>query len=237
MSLRQKFCQMITHLHWQQNTEPCETPKPGELHLWLIPLLEADMDLSERLSTDEQKRLAALHHESDKQRFTTARVSMRAILSGYLNVHPDTLCFSYGVKGKPLLSSPTSGIQFNISHTNDLALLAVSRDIPLGIDLEMLKQRPNARRIAQRIFDPQIHRRLMQLGDKDFMTAFLLYWTQHEARVKAIGEGVFSENAQQAMIECKSFTPRQGWIASIAAEGRLPDPKKWLCQYYTPLLE
>lgn len=228
---------MITHLNWQESSHPYQLPDSGELHLWLIPLLETDVDLKGHLSTDEQERQAAFHYEADKQRFTIARVSMRSILSGYLSVPPETLCFHYGTKGKPALSSPVSDLHFNITHTNDLAMLAISRDTPIGIDLEMVNQRPHARRIAQRIFTPQVHRQLMQLSDKEFMPEFLRQWTQHEAKVKAIGEGVFSEKVQQKMIECTSFSPKQGWIASIAAEGRLPEPRKWQCHYFTPLLD
>ena len=153
---------------------------------------------------------------------------MRSILSNYLEIEPQQLIFSYGEKGKPFIDINSGNLQFNLSHAGDLALLAVTGGLSVGVDLEPITERTEARRIAQRIFEPAIATSLSQLGDDEFTLHFLAEWTRLESRVKAMGKGVFSSADEISGVESRNFQPEEGWIASVAMEQVLPEPQTWL---------
>jgi 4'-phosphopantetheinyl transferase len=68
---------------------------------------------------------------------------MRTILAAYLNTTPRELAFSYARKGKPELAPDFSGarLRFNLAHSRDHALLAVTRGLSVGIDIEFIDSR------------------------------------------------------------------------------------------------
>lgn len=203
-------------------------PNTGELHLWLIPLDLDENNCLALLSQDELQRRERLLSQQDRRRFTLARGSMRSILSNYLEIEPQQLMFSYGEKGKPFININPSNLQFNLTHAGDLALLAVTHGFSVGVDLEPITERREARRIAQRVFVPVIATSLSQLGDDEFTLHFLAEWTRLESRVKAMGKGVFSSADEISGIESRNFQPMAGWIASVAMEQALPEPEDWL---------
>src|SRR5579871_5061499 len=117
---------------------------PGEIHVWSArldcasPLLES---LGATLSPDETVRANRFHFERDRTAFVATRGILRHLLGAYLSYIPSTVQFSYRSKGKPLLSPsahPTP-IEFNISHSHGLALLAFSLGSPVGIDVELIR--------------------------------------------------------------------------------------------------
>ena len=91
------------------------------------------------LSEDERTRASRFYFERHQRRFSVARVRLRQILARYLKKAPAELEFHYESHGKPYLTSP---LQFNLSHSKDLALLAVCFDHPVGIDIEFYSARP-----------------------------------------------------------------------------------------------
>ncbi len=114
---------------------------PGDAHLWLVELT-ADTDRLARcralLSSDERARADRFHFERHRRRFSVARASLRRLLGRYVGADPGALAFLYGARGKPRLAQPTE-LEFNLSHSHELALVGVTRGIPLGIDVEWLR--------------------------------------------------------------------------------------------------
>jgi 4'-phosphopantetheinyl transferase len=211
-------------------------PRTGALAIWLLDLDTIKADLSPLLCADEQSRRQSMAREADRRRFTNARGCLRFILSAYLRLPAESIRFSYSAKGKPQLTAVAAPLHFNLSHSGALALLAVSADAPVGIDLERELARDNLRKIAHKVFGPEWIDAIEPVDDLRFRRAFFKQWTQHEARVKAIGEGVFSRGSRQRTIPCVNFTPREGWCAAIAVDGDLPSVENWGTYRFTPEL-
>lgn len=219
---------------WIRPTALPAMPGEDELHIWKIDLAGPGPDLSHLLSDDEQRRRTQLVHEDEQVRFGNARGALRTVLSGYSGLSPARISLGYSDKGKPLLHSAQSDIQFNLTHAGGLALLAVGRGLPVGIDLERLSRRNNLRRIARKVFPPALLNQLESLNEAQFEEAFYRHWTALEARVKAVGAGIFSQTPEITALPCINFQPHEGWCAAIAADGRLPPAENWVALQFSP---
>ena len=120
--------------------------------------------------------------------FIVARGVLRTLLGHYLKTPPRDLHFNYGAKGKPSLAG--ARIQFNASHSGDLALLAFTLDCELGVDAEVIRPMPDIEDIAKRFFSTEETAELMSLSAAQREQGFFLCWTRKEAYIKATGEGL-----------------------------------------------
>lgn len=176
-------------------TEPTVLRLADEIHLWRIDLsLETAQlqPLFSTLSTDEQERAARFYFPRDREQFVAARGSLRRILSCYLNIAPADLYFCYGPQGKPALVPEQGGsrLQFNLSHSQELALIAVAPDRQLGVDLEAVDLNYGWQDIARQFFTPKEQALLHRLPAPAQGPAFFQLWTRKEAVLKAIGTGL-----------------------------------------------
>lgn len=167
----------------------------SEIHVWRIDLKiheEAVQRFRGFLSLDEKERAARFFFEPERRRFTVARGAMREILSRYLEIEPQNVKFSYGSRGKPELSPDinTLELKFNLSHSFDLALLAVARRFRLGIDIEFVNRDLASEEIAARFLSGDEISALLALPHDQRVEAFLCCWTRKEAYVKALGGGL-----------------------------------------------
>ncbi len=193
--------------------------KTDSIHIWRIDLDRAVGDLAELLSTEEQKRADAKHLAQERDRFILGRGALRSILGSYLNVSGDELIFTQGEKGKPAIGNPGFNIEFNLTHCEGMALLAVAKTVQIGIDLERIRTRPRQLEVAQRMFPEAIHKKLEQLPSEQLNLAFYRHWTELEARAKCEGAGIFSIDDLQNEITTHHFSPQEGWVACVAAKG------------------
>jgi 4'-phosphopantetheinyl transferase len=167
-----------------------------EVHVWRAPLsLSAARihELRQTLSTDELERAESFRFLKDRQRFIAARGILRAILSRYLKVEPGLLRFCYNAYGKPALDSGTgrsNEISFNMAHSGQLAVYALTLTRQLGIDIEHIRAVPDYERIAEQFFSPQEQSALRAIPAHLKSEAFFNCWTRKEAYVKARGEGL-----------------------------------------------
>lgn len=165
---------------------------PDAVHVWHASL-RADAELVERLgellSADEQERAACFRFERDRREFIVARGTLRVVLSRYLDTHPEDLTFRYGPYGKPELATPTD-LQFNLTHAGEVALIAVTRDRQLGVDVEPVRVLPDADRIVERFFSAQEVEAYRSLPASTRPAAFFACWTRKEAFIKALGDGL-----------------------------------------------
>lgn len=124
---------------------PAELPAlERTVHVWAVPLDDARVDVDggrELLSPDERERAAHFHFEQHRRRFLLAHIALHWILSGYLKIPPARLYFELGSNGKPKLppSLDNRGFEFNLSHSNDMALLAINLIGEVGVDIEYVK--------------------------------------------------------------------------------------------------
>jgi 4'-phosphopantetheinyl transferase len=167
----------------------------NEVHVWRASLDEfpSQIDiLLHTLATDERKRADRFYFQRDRQRFITAHGVLRTILGLYVNVAPNYLSFRYSSHGKPALARESGGdaIRFNMSHSQDVALYAVTRDREVGIDVEFIRHDLGVEQIAERFFSRRETATLHALPSDLRECAFFLCWTRKEAYIKARGEGL-----------------------------------------------
>ena len=166
-----------------------------EVHVWRVRLGQdeaAARALSALLAEDEQRRAARFHFRKDRDRFVAARGALRAILGLYTGVAPRRLRFSYEKHGKPGLTPETGGrfLRFNLTHSHDLALCAVTLGRSVGVDLELVREEFAGMEIAERFFARREVAALRALAPGARATAFFDCWTRKEAYIKARGEGL-----------------------------------------------
>ncbi len=144
------------------------------------------------LSTDEQERAARFHFEADQVRFIVSHAALRQVLGAYVDRHPGELRFAYGPKDKPRLVDECGGreVRFNLSHSGDVALVAVTGAREVGVDVERIRALADRDRLARRFFSPQEVAVLERLPSESRSEAFFTCWTRKEAYLKALGGGI-----------------------------------------------
>ncbi|HVG20211.1 MAG TPA: 4'-phosphopantetheinyl transferase superfamily protein [Blastocatellia bacterium] len=166
-----------------------------EVHVWLLALDQSPPhveSLKAILSADERDRAGRFHFQKDHDHYVVARGTVRIILGRYLGMGADRLRFSYTYYGKPALEKEFGGesLRFNLSHSHGLALLAVTRDRELGVDIERIRAGISDEGIAERFFSDKEVRMLRGLPRELQDQAFFNCWTRKEAYIKARGEGL-----------------------------------------------
>jgi 4'-phosphopantetheinyl transferase len=159
---------------------------PGAIHLW-----ELDLDhitFSDVLSDDERARAAKFRFDHDRNRYSCGRMALRQILGAYLKIAPEKIQFAYGPAGKPFIAN--TNLAFNLAHTGAKALLALTLDHQIGVDIEEVRAIDDMPTVAQYSFSPGEFRRWQALPADQKTRAFYRCWTRKEAYLKAIGEGI-----------------------------------------------
>lgn len=178
-------------------TDPPETPslETGTVHVWRLALDQED-EAFERfraiLEPHEIERAGRFHFEKHRRQFIVARGFLRSVVARYLEKRPEALRFEYGEYGKPALSSEPS-LRFNLSHSNQVALLAVALDAELGVDVEHIRANFATEDVARRFFSPAEVEVFNALPREELVAAFFRCWTRKEAYIKAIGKGLSKE--------------------------------------------
>jgi len=173
---------------------PCRVMLPApDIEVWLMPL-DARVDQIEQcfalLSRDEQARAERFHFERDRRRYTVARGMLRVLLGNQLGLPPAAIEFRYAQHGKPHVAGTATPIHFNVSHSADMAIYAISRICVPGVDIEHLTRDIEAEALAQRFFTRRECAKLQSIPAADRKRAFLAAWTRKEAIVKSTGDGL-----------------------------------------------
>jgi 4'-phosphopantetheinyl transferase len=167
----------------------------GEVHVWraTLGLPVSDVQALEQILTaDERIRANKFHFLKDRTHFIVARGVLRVILGRYLSRDPRTLQFSYTQYGKPDLATEEydDPLFFNISHSQGMALYAISRNLNIGVDIEYIRTDIECAQIAGRFFSPYEVRMLLGVPKQMQQEAFFNCWTRKEAYIKARGLGL-----------------------------------------------
>jgi len=168
---------------------------------------------------------------------------LRMMLGAFLATKPEQVVFCYGAYGKPALDRRVheQTLQFNLSHSNELALFIFCRDRPAGIDVEYVRPMPDEADFAERFFSSSESALISSLSGEQRRIAFFKLWTCKEAYLKANGDGladslnevVFSfgeadtarvvsihgDEKRAASWRMEMFRPAQGYQAACAIEG------------------
>lgn len=217
-------------------------PSASVVDVWRVGLEQA-AEAVERLKTlladDELATAARYHFPVHRRRSIVRRGALRTILAGYLGVEAVELRFIYGPQGKPALTEPTAAVHFNVSHSGELALVAIGQQ-PLGVDLEQWREVADADLVARRFFTP--HEAAAQRAAPDGNQLFLRHWTRKEAVIKAVGRGLSmplntfdisaADAGQIAQIDepggeqrwhVQDLNPAEGYLAALASAGPIED--------------
>lgn len=191
----------------------------GEVHVWRreLDLAIGQIEkLRKMLSPDEQQRADRFYFERDRKHFIAGRGILRKILGQYLGLDPAQIQFSYRPRGKPELANTEikQNLNFNLSHSQGLALYAVSRSQTVGIDLEYTRSMPDAEQLAKRFFSASEYQVIRTLPDEQKQTAFFNAWTRKEAYLKATGEGLIG----LAEVEVSLIPGEPAQLLSIASD-------------------
>jgi 4'-phosphopantetheinyl transferase len=141
------------------------------------------------LDEDERRRLAALRRPELRRRFVAAHGAVRVIVGGCLGAPPEHIRWRAGRHGKPALAGAWTGRQVNLSHSDDLAVVAVAERRPVGVDIQRLP-RPglDVVRLAARFYPgPETRFVASASGPAARADRFVRLWARKEACVKAAG--------------------------------------------------
>lgn len=144
------------------------------------------------LGRRERLRAASFVAERDRRRFVVARARLRELLGSRLGVAPEAIELVYGPHGKPALGPAfaDSDIRFNVAHSGDVAAYVLTRGLEVGIDVEVVRDIPEADRIAAGLFARAESEAYRLLDPLDRQLAFFRCWTRKEALLKALGDGI-----------------------------------------------
>lgn len=198
--------------------------RPGQAHLWRLCMAvgaERRGALAATLDSSEHERLAAFRVDAPRERFIASRGLLRAALARYTGASPAALSFQLGAHGKPaLVGEPDEGLRFNLSHSDDLLLIAIARGHEVGVDLEHVRPILGMRQIAAALLTPADQAELDQAPPDLRDALFTQRWTRHEAIAK--GEGYGMAHAGAPLREWSVFDLRP-WMrhpSALALEGR-----------------
>jgi 4'-phosphopantetheinyl transferase len=191
----------------------------GEGHVWVIDISQSSSYedvLSWFLCQSERDRANRLLVEVARTQSIIARGCLRMVLSLYLSCDSGDVVFSYGKHGKPALAaSMGKGLQFSLSHTKGLLLIACTQDIPIGVDCESMARVVDFKSLAEKKFFYEEFAWISELEEQDVPDAFWRLWVCKEAAMKVSGVGMsmgwdafaFHEGLRRGM---QRFVPSRG---------------------------
>jgi 4'-phosphopantetheinyl transferase len=221
---------------------------PGEVHVWCASLhvpIETVSDLLLTLSPDERARSARLRFEHHRKRFIVARGVLRSLVARYLGADPGEISFVYDPSGKPELAPEAPRrINFNLSHSEGVVLIAITSAGRIGVDIERIRPSADYAEIARRFFSTEEVQALNDVPGARHAEAFLSCWTKKEAYLKGCGEGLgkplnafsvplITDHSDAPFELCVSsadvvsgdrwslytLRPAPGYVAALAVEG------------------
>jgi 4'-phosphopantetheinyl transferase len=206
-----------------------------------VDVFWADLDAAARglprwidlLDGNETARAARFRFERDRHRYIACHGILRVLLARHIDRAPADLRFDVTGHGKPMLRD--SALRFNISHSHQFALFAISRDVTVGCDIELQDERFLAENIPEHFFSPAEIAELNALPQADRLAAFFAGWTRKEAYIKARGLGLslplnsfdvaLAPSARPALYRgcdgwsARAFEPAPRCSAAVIAEG------------------
>lgn len=165
----------------------------NKIHVYLI---QFDLFNSEKciqyLLDDERVRADKLKIEEKKNQFVITRSVLRLLLSSVIGKENQEIGFIYGEHGKPSIKESIDGkpIEFNISHSGNYALIAITLSNKVGVDIEEVNIDTDHQSLSKRFFSESEKNELIRLGNELQLDAFYRIWARKESFIKATGKGV-----------------------------------------------
>ena len=219
-----------------------ELQTQGNIHVWIVDKRQLNETNSylKWISEEELTRAQKFRFVKDFSTYVVARGILRTLLSKYSQIHSDTINFVYGAYGKPKLENNDT-IQFNVSHSKELIVLAFTLGTEIGVDVEYVNNTINFMKITHTVFNKTEIEFLNSLEKKNQAYGFYHLWTRKEAFIKLSGYGLSmpialtkisvlqnkahlvdeksnNENILNWDTKLKSFTPISGYSAAVTIQ-------------------
>ena len=183
-------------MSWVRAPENLELAQ-DEAHVWwenfaLLPVSGAKQNL-QILAPDEIQKAERFRFEKDRNHYISARSWLRKIIGKYLRMEPAALRFGYGEYGKPWLMNEEGNphsLQFNLSHSEGVAICVLAWEKAVGIDVEALRFENSYDHVAENFFSQNERQALQSVAPEFKKIAFFNCWTRKEAYLKARGDGL-----------------------------------------------
>jgi len=206
----------------------------NEIHVWATTLsVTADAlgQFSATLSADEKERANKFKFEKHRNRYIAGRGALRAILEQYSDARAAELRFDYLTNGKPAFAQDfaSAGIHFNLAHTEDLALVAVTRIGLVGVDVECVRPVKDVDELVARFFSARENELFQKVPDDQKPAAFFNLWTRKEAMLKATGEGI---TRSLSLVEVSFLPGEPARLLAIAGDAKAGE--EWFLQALLP---
>lgn len=223
--------------------------------IWRFSLDLSDdesLELYNLLSDDERARADRLKVDEKRNQFVITRGRLRQTLARIMGCDAHNLLFEYTAQGKPVLAGQWQkySVTFNVSHSYDIALIGITLERRLGIDIEKIQYDTDFTGLARRFFSNTEQEALNKLSEDVIPRVFYSCWTKKEAVVKALGEGItFGLDAFDVSVDLDelhavlkidmigdetsdwsvfSLLPNENYTASLAVEGNNIEIRCWI---------
>ena len=193
------------------------------------------------LDDDERLRAQRFVFDRDRRRFIAAHSAMRVTLGHHLGIAPEDVRFATGARGKPYVTKASRDVRFNLSHSGERALLAITLGREVGVDIEQTRTVSDMFSVAERVFSVSERERLRSTPADRQHEVFFRLWTRKESFIKALGEGMYFPLAefemstdalgQQLLLSCaaaphemarwttRALDGEAGYTAAVTVEG------------------
>jgi 4'-phosphopantetheinyl transferase len=198
---------------------------PGDAHVWILPLQPEPTllrELERLLCPAERARAHGFVFETHRRRYIAAHGLLRRILASYLGARPETLEFEAAEGAKPRLREPPTALDFNLSHSEDLGLVAVAHGREVGVDVEAVRPVDDLDLLAENCLSALEAIRLASIAETERPRAFLECWTRKEAFLKAVGDGL-ARPLDSFTVTVGSEEP----VRLLSVEGDPSAPARW----------
>lgn len=213
----------MRQVEWSSSLLGPELPT-DEVHLWRA-MADAALGDEDVLSEDERSRAARFKVEGDRARWVAARVALRRVLGRYLAARPESVILETRERGRPVIAAPPGSdwLCFSPSHSGDVAIVAVSRNTSVGVDVERIRHDLDVVPIARRVLGDEVAGVLAGVADDERITAFFRAWVREEARGKCRGTGLVEPDdpARLVPLQVADLDVASGYAAALALDGVL----------------
>ena len=214
---------------------------PGVVDCWAVALDRLQSrsagDAAAVLADSERDRARWFVFDHHRQAFIASHAALRILLSRYLNMSPASVEIAVKEHGRPILAEGAAGLHFNLSHSGEMALIVISATEFVGVDVEQVRDIPNAVDLARRYFVPSEIAAIGLVSGAERLATFFRIWTRKEAVIKALGLGLsfpldrFSVDAGgltwlpeggSAGWSVIDLAPRAGYVGALAVKHHAP---------------
>lgn len=221
--------------------------KPNTVHIWSLNFVVNDETFNiyhDLLSVDEKERASRFKFYKDKRCYVVTKGVLRLLSGSYLNKEAKSIAFEYEKYGKPKFKHNTN-LNFNVSHSGDLAVIGFVYNHTIGVDIEKIKNDFETFEIASNFFSKQEIDMLLEIPKPEQYKAFYRCWTRKEAFIKAKGSGLsfplneFAvsldsdldanvlwtkwDTGEKHQWQLTSFVPSEDYIAALIVDNEIED--------------